>query len=84
MYGKCVSANYQNVKKDMCLQEFMAFKDCYMVRLPSPLFDPNAKIFAEGCWQEIIAASYAVRSACHCHWPMSERLLGDTLSIPMP
>lgn len=37
MYGKCVSANYQNVKKDMCLQEFMAFKDCYMVRCYSTI-----------------------------------------------
>ncbi|CZT17339.1 uncharacterized protein RCC_03173 [Ramularia collo-cygni] len=29
-YGKCVAANYQNAKKDMCAREFMALKDCYL------------------------------------------------------
>ena len=32
IYGKCVAANYQNVKKDMCAREFLALKDCYIVR----------------------------------------------------
>ena len=32
IYGKCVAANYQNVSKDMCAKEFMALKDCYLVR----------------------------------------------------
>ena len=31
VYGKCVSANYQNVSKDMCVKEFMMLKDCYVV-----------------------------------------------------
>ncbi|EMF14050.1 uncharacterized protein SEPMUDRAFT_124339 [Sphaerulina musiva SO2202] len=30
VYGKCVAANYQNVKKDMCAREFLALKDCYI------------------------------------------------------
>ena len=34
VYGKCVAANYQNVKKDMCIAEFMALKDCYLVDNP--------------------------------------------------
>lgn len=33
MYGKCIAANYQNVSKDMCVKEFMALKDCYLVNL---------------------------------------------------
>lgn len=31
MYGKCIAAEYQNVGKDMCKQEFMKLKDCYLV-----------------------------------------------------
>lgn len=31
VYGKCVAANYQNIKKDMCAKEFLALKDCYIV-----------------------------------------------------
>lgn len=31
VYGKCVAASFQNVKKDMCAKEFMALKDCYLV-----------------------------------------------------
>ena len=34
VYGKCIAANYQNVSKDMCAKEFMALKDCYLVRSP--------------------------------------------------
>ncbi|KJX96737.1 hypothetical protein TI39_contig603g00012 [Zymoseptoria brevis] len=30
VYGKCVAASYQNVKKDMCAREFMMLKDCYL------------------------------------------------------
>lgn len=30
-YGKCVVAEYQNVRKDMCVQEFMRLKNCYLV-----------------------------------------------------
>ena len=30
-YGKCVAAEYQNARKDMCVQEFMRLKDCYLV-----------------------------------------------------
>lgn len=37
MYGKCISANYQNVKKDMCAKEFLALKDCYLVSVPQML-----------------------------------------------
>ena len=32
VYGKCVAANYQNVSRDMCAKEFIALKDCYLVR----------------------------------------------------
>jgi hypothetical protein len=31
-YGKCIVADYNNVKKDMCLKEFLKFQECYMVR----------------------------------------------------
>ncbi|WPH00027.1 Hypothetical protein R9X50_00285000 [Acrodontium crateriforme] len=33
VYGKCISANYQNVHKDMCAKEFMLLKDCYLASL---------------------------------------------------
>lgn len=33
-YGKCVAAEYQNVRKDMCAQEFMRLKNCYLVSRP--------------------------------------------------
>ncbi|KAF2403977.1 hypothetical protein EJ06DRAFT_489017 [Trichodelitschia bisporula] len=29
-YGKCIFADYQNVRKDKCLTEFLRFKECYM------------------------------------------------------
>ncbi|TKX20254.1 putative mitochondrial respiratory chain complex I assembly protein [Elsinoe australis] len=29
-YGKCVVGEYQNVRKDMCVQEFMRLKNCYL------------------------------------------------------
>lgn len=28
MYGKCITANYKDVHKDMCQKEFQAFKQC--------------------------------------------------------
>lgn len=31
VYGKCVAAEYQNVRKDGCAQEFMKLKNCYLV-----------------------------------------------------
>ncbi|KAF2435747.1 hypothetical protein EJ08DRAFT_603766 [Tothia fuscella] len=30
VYGKCIVADYNNVRKDKCLTEFLKFKDCYM------------------------------------------------------
>ncbi|KIM24505.1 hypothetical protein M408DRAFT_75774 [Serendipita vermifera MAFF 305830] len=27
-YGQCMLKSYQDVKKDMCQKEFLAFKDC--------------------------------------------------------
>ena len=30
-YGKCIVADYASVHKDMCAQEFMKLKDCYLV-----------------------------------------------------
>jgi hypothetical protein len=32
-YGKCIFADYNNVRKDKCLTEFLRFKDCYTVRM---------------------------------------------------
>ncbi|THW60756.1 hypothetical protein D6C85_01928 [Aureobasidium pullulans] len=29
-YGKCIAAEYQNVRKDMCAKEFMQLKNCYL------------------------------------------------------
>ncbi|THX74639.1 hypothetical protein D6D04_07840 [Aureobasidium pullulans] len=31
-YGKCIAAEYQNVRKDMCAKEFMQLKNCYLAR----------------------------------------------------
>jgi NADH dehydrogenase [ubiquinone] 1 alpha subcomplex assembly factor 8 len=28
VYGQCILASYQDVKKDMCQKEFLAFKEC--------------------------------------------------------
>ncbi|KAI7884334.1 hypothetical protein K492DRAFT_174244 [Lichtheimia hyalospora FSU 10163] len=28
MYGKCITARYQDVHKDMCVKEFEAFRSC--------------------------------------------------------
>lgn len=39
-YGKCIVADYQSVHQDMCKKEFMALKDCYLVRDPF-IFAPN-------------------------------------------
>jgi hypothetical protein len=36
-YGKCIVAEYQNVRKDMCAKEFMQLKNCYLVSLMYPL-----------------------------------------------
>lgn len=27
-YGNCMMKNYQNVSKDACVQEFLAYKEC--------------------------------------------------------
>ncbi|EOA90251.1 uncharacterized protein SETTUDRAFT_61625, partial [Exserohilum turcica Et28A] len=31
VYGKCIFADYGNVHKDMCVNEFMKLKECYLV-----------------------------------------------------
>ncbi|KAH9825713.1 mitochondrial respiratory chain complex I assembly [Teratosphaeria destructans] len=36
VYGKCVAAHYQNARKDMCAEEFLRLKDCYIVAPPPP------------------------------------------------
>lgn len=33
VYGKCIGAKYLEVHKDMCSEEFAAFKDCVQVSL---------------------------------------------------
>ncbi|OAK99095.1 hypothetical protein IQ06DRAFT_294529 [Phaeosphaeriaceae sp. SRC1lsM3a] len=30
VYGKCIFADYTNVHKDMCANEFMKLKECYL------------------------------------------------------
>ncbi|KAF1813781.1 hypothetical protein P152DRAFT_394601 [Eremomyces bilateralis CBS 781.70] len=32
-YGTCITANYKNVQKNMCLDEFLRLKNCYLVSL---------------------------------------------------
>ena len=32
VYGKCIVADYNSVYKDKCLTEFVALKNCYLVR----------------------------------------------------
>jgi len=34
VYGKCIFADYNNVRKDMCVNEFMKLKECYLVMSP--------------------------------------------------
>lgn len=38
MYGQCVTANYENIERNMCQKEFLAFKACVQqkVSLISP------------------------------------------------
>ncbi|EFQ90884.1 hypothetical protein PTT_12411 [Pyrenophora teres f. teres 0-1] len=31
LYGKCIFADYNNVRKNMCTNEFMKLKECYLV-----------------------------------------------------
>jgi hypothetical protein len=31
-YGKCIVADYNNVKKDKCVKEFLRLQECYVVR----------------------------------------------------
>jgi hypothetical protein len=33
VYGTCIFADYNNVRKDMCANEFMKLKECYLVSL---------------------------------------------------
>jgi len=44
VYGKCILANYQDVKKDTCAAEFRAFKDCVQtaVRPVTLIMDKNS------------------------------------------
>jgi len=44
VYGRCILANYQDVKKDMCAVEFRAFKDGVqtVVRPPALIADKNS------------------------------------------
>lgn len=42
MYGKCIFADYNNVRKDMCVNEFMKLKECYLVR--SNMSRPKSKL----------------------------------------
>jgi len=32
-YGKCIFRDYNNVSKDMCLQDFMRLRECVTVRI---------------------------------------------------
>ena len=45
VYGKCILANYQDAKKDMCAAEFRAFKDCVQtaVRPMALIVDNNSQ-----------------------------------------
>ena len=56
IYGRCVVADYNNVFKDKCLNEFMRLKDCYIVRRRPPiyLFMNAADLKAESSKAEIL------------------------------
>ncbi|KAF2229705.1 hypothetical protein EV356DRAFT_510275 [Viridothelium virens] len=32
-YGKCIAADFNNVKKDKCIDDFLKLKECYMAAL---------------------------------------------------
>ena len=54
-YGKCIVADYNNVKKDKCLTEFLKLQRCYMVRLMVPPYRKSilyAYHLGLGCVQE--------------------------------
>ena len=59
VYGKCVAANYQNIKKDMCAREFLALKDCYIVRFGKRSSDSNANAEVESRGQKVIACIHS-------------------------
>lgn len=54
VYGKCVAANYQNAKKDMCAREFLALKDCYLVSVNCMLLEHRTDSIAESRKQKVI------------------------------
>ncbi|KAJ9478910.1 hypothetical protein PHBOTO_002432 [Pseudozyma hubeiensis] len=33
IYGQCVTANYENIERNMCQKEFIAFKACVQQKL---------------------------------------------------
>jgi hypothetical protein len=56
-YGKCIVAEYQNVRKDMCAKEFMQLKNCYLVSLVHSSSSGNAnELLTGGSRQETMIA----------------------------
>lgn len=41
-YGNCIVADYNNVRKDKCVKEFLKLQECYTVRLLSARFLSDA------------------------------------------
>lgn len=54
MYGKCVAANYQNAKKDMCAKEFMVLKNCYLVCTDALSSKISLTMTAESSRQKVV------------------------------
>lgn len=48
IYGQCVTANYENIERNMCSKEFLAFKACVQQKVSVRSGrDPVRKAFAD-------------------------------------
>lgn len=45
VYGKCIFADYTNVHKDMCANEFMKLKECYLASPTTTITVPRINIW---------------------------------------
>jgi hypothetical protein len=62
VYGKCIVADYNNVRKDKCAEEFMRLKNCYIVSTSSCLTmnELAAKCTPESGETEIIEQTHRI------------------------
>jgi hypothetical protein len=56
VYGKCIFADYNNVRKDMCVNEFMKLKECYLVSFVFERMESHQHLTS---WTEGVQATIA-------------------------